>query len=105
MTTVVDRLLGRVHRGPAADPERPLSWVTRVGVPGVGTPFIVVYYRDEAGWYVGQAPELPGCATQGETLDAFLANIAEAIEGCRLTRLAEGRPEREELHEPIAVLP
>lgn len=105
MTTLTRRLFGPLLRWQRAQPARPSSWVTRVAVPGVEQPFVVVFYRDEAGWYVGEAPELPGCATQGETREAFLFNIAEAIEGCRLTRLAEGMPEREELREPVPVLP
>ena len=105
MTTLTRRLFGPLFHWARSVPERPASWVTRVSVPGVELPFVVVFYRDEAGWYIGAAPELPGCVTQGETREAFLANIAEAIEGCRLTRLAEGRPEREELREPVPVLP
>ena len=27
-------------------------------------------------------PAIPGCATQGETLEELMANLHEAIEGC-----------------------
>ena len=79
-------------------------WAAHVRIPTADRPFAVVYYRDEEGWYVGEAPELPGCVSQARTLDAFLANIAEAIEGCREVRLANGLPEREALVEPAPIL-
>ena len=34
----------------------------------------------EAGGFVVNVPALPGCATQGETVDEALANAREAIE-------------------------
>ncbi len=37
--------------------------------------------KDEAGYYVAEAPALPGCYSQGKTYDEALANIKEAIEG------------------------
>jgi predicted RNase H-like HicB family nuclease len=27
-------------------------------------------------------PAIPGCATQGETMDELMSNLHEAIEGC-----------------------
>lgn len=39
----------------------------------------VVIEKDEDGYYA-YAPELPGCQTQGDTLDEVLANIQEAVE-------------------------
>lgn len=101
--TTVDRLMERMFRRPAQT-GRPTSWLTRVAVPGVEQPFVVLFYQDEAGWFIGEAPELPGCVTQGESRDAFLANIAEALELTRETRLAVGLPEREELRSPVPVL-
>ena len=37
--------------------------------------------KDEAGYYVAEAPALPGCYSQGKTYDEALANVKEAIEG------------------------
>ena len=34
-------------------------------------------------------PAVPGCASQGETMDELLANIHEAIEGCLSVDIAE----------------
>ena len=42
--------------------------------------FDVVIERDEDGGFVAFVPALPGCFTQGETLDEVLDNIKEAIE-------------------------
>lgn len=44
--------------------------------------FPVVTSRGEDGYYIVQCPTLPGCATQGRTLDEALKNIREAIELC-----------------------
>ena len=41
---------------------------------------VLVHEADEGGFW-GEVPALPGCASQGETLDELLANLREAIEG------------------------
>jgi predicted RNase H-like HicB family nuclease len=41
---------------------------------------IVVHEAEEGGFWA-EAPALPGCASQGETLDELLVNMREAIEG------------------------
>jgi predicted RNase H-like HicB family nuclease len=40
----------------------------------------VIIEPDETGGYVVSCPSLPGCHSQGETIDEALANIREAIE-------------------------
>jgi antitoxin HicB len=40
----------------------------------------VTLYPDSEGGYVAQIKDLPGCLTQGETLDETMANINEARE-------------------------
>ncbi len=40
----------------------------------------VILYPDPEGGYVAQIKDLPGCLTQGETLDEAIANINEARE-------------------------
>lgn len=37
--------------------------------------------RDKTGYFVAEAPTLPGCLSQGKTYEEALANIREAIEG------------------------
>lgn len=44
--------------------------------------FHVLIQQDEDGVYVGKVPELPGCLSQGDTLDELMKNIKEAIELC-----------------------
>lgn len=42
----------------------------------------VVVHEAEEGGYWAEVPAIPGCATQGETLEELMHNIHEAIEGC-----------------------
>lgn len=56
----------------------PASPVT-VGVPVVLT--AIVRPEPDAGGYSASIPALPGCHTQGETLDEVRANLREAAEG------------------------
>ena len=42
--------------------------------------FTVVILEDEGGGYVAIVPELPGCHTQGDSLDEVMENVREAIE-------------------------
>jgi predicted RNase H-like HicB family nuclease len=47
--------------------------------------FTAVVYGEEEGGFWSEVPELPGCFTQGETLDALYRNLIEAI-ACHLGR-------------------
>ena len=40
----------------------------------------IIHKADEGGYWA-EVPALPGCVTQGETLDELNANLREAIEG------------------------
>ncbi len=42
----------------------------------------VVVHEAEEGGYWAEVPAIPGCATEGETLEELLKNLHEAIEGC-----------------------
>ena len=42
----------------------------------------VVVHEAEEGGYWAEVPAIPGCASQGETMDELLKNVREAIEGC-----------------------
>jgi predicted RNase H-like HicB family nuclease len=44
--------------------------------------FDVVVEKDEAGYFVGTVPALPGCHTQARSLDELMERIREAIELC-----------------------
>ena len=43
--------------------------------------FEVIIEQDESGYYVAEVPALPGCFTQGKTVEEATGNIKEAIEG------------------------
>ena len=43
--------------------------------------FEVVIEQDESGYYIAEVPALPGCFTQGKTVEEATGNIKEAIEG------------------------
>ncbi|MBI4236474.1 MAG: type II toxin-antitoxin system HicB family antitoxin [Chloroflexi bacterium] len=49
-------------------------------VPEVYTVYTAIIHEAEEGGYWAEVLELPGCVTQGETLDEVQANIREAIE-------------------------
>ena len=38
-------------------------------------------HAEAVGGYWGEVPALPGCYSQGETVDELLANLREAIAG------------------------
>ncbi|MBS7644423.1 MAG: type II toxin-antitoxin system HicB family antitoxin [Candidatus Bathyarchaeia archaeon] len=42
--------------------------------------FDIVIMEDETGGYVAFVPALPGCHTQGDTLEELMENVKEAIE-------------------------
>ena len=56
---------------------------------------VLVYQAEEQGGYWATVAELPGCYTQGETLDEIRENIVDAIQ-CHL----EDAPSDE--HDPLA---
>ncbi|MEN6518922.1 MAG: type II toxin-antitoxin system HicB family antitoxin [Methanospirillum sp.] len=43
---------------------------------------VVIEEDIEDGGYVVSCPALPGCHSQGETVEEALANIEDAIRGC-----------------------
>lgn len=48
----------------------------------------IVHDAEEGGFWA-EVPAIPGCATQGETMDELLHNLQEAIEGCLSVDVAE----------------
>ena len=41
--------------------------------------YYMIVERDESGWYVGSVSELPGCHTQGRTIEELAERMKEAI--------------------------
>ena len=44
--------------------------------------FKVLISDGEEGWLVVECPSLPGCVSQGRTIEEALENIKDAIQGC-----------------------
>ncbi len=42
--------------------------------------FSVRIDREKNGYYIAWVPQLPGCHTQGKTLNGLMKNIGEAVE-------------------------
>jgi predicted RNase H-like HicB family nuclease len=53
--------------------------------------YTVVVHAEEGGYWA-EVPELPGCASQGVTIDELLANIVDAIQGCLAVHLEDEGP-------------
>lgn len=55
----------------------------------------VLIYEAEEGGYWAKVPAIPGCVSQGATLEEVKANILDALTGCLTVRddlaLQEGR--------------
>lgn len=49
----------------------------------------VVVHEAEEGGFWAEVPAIPGCVSQGETMDELLVNIQEAVEGCLAVDLQE----------------
>lgn len=54
--------------------------------------FIATLDRDEDGVWIAECPSIPGCVSQGETKEAALENLREAIGLCLEVRAEEGLP-------------
>lgn len=53
--------------------------------------YTIIIYRAEEGGYWAKVPSLPGCYSQGETIDETLANVKEAIESHIMALLEDGQ--------------
>lgn len=62
----------------------------------------IVHEAEEGGFWA-EVPAIPGCATQGETMDELLANLREAIQGCLSVEVAPPRKGGKQLVLDIAV--
>lgn len=41
--------------------------------------FTVIYERNDANWWVAEVPEVPGCHTQGSTIEQARERIIDAL--------------------------
>jgi predicted RNase H-like HicB family nuclease len=52
---------------------------------------IVVHEAEEGGFWA-EVPAIPGCASQGDSMDELMQNLHEAIEGCLSIEVARLNP-------------
>lgn len=52
----------------------------------------IIHEAEEGGLWA-EVPSIPGCATQGESLDEVMKNLHEAIEGCLAVEIAPASPD------------
>jgi len=50
--------------------------------PGKELSFTVLIEQDEDGLYVAKVPDIPGCYTQGRTVEQAMERVKEAIQAC-----------------------
>jgi predicted RNase H-like HicB family nuclease len=60
----------------------------------------IVVHEAEEGGYWAEVPALPGCVSEGETMDELLANMREAIQAW----LDKAPPDARESAEPRQVV-
>jgi len=65
---------------------------------------VILYPEPDEGGYSVTVPALPGCVTQGETLEEAIAMAKDAIHLYIETLLAEGEPIPEEQVHPQAIV-
>ncbi len=53
---------------------------------------VVVHAAEEGGFWA-EVPAIPGCATQGESMEELLHNLHEAIEGCLSVDVVQPTPD------------
>jgi predicted RNase H-like HicB family nuclease len=63
----------------------------------------VLVHEAEEGGFWAEVPAIPGCATDGDTMEELLRNLREAIEGCLAADLADPRPGGKERILEIAI--
>jgi predicted RNase H-like HicB family nuclease len=51
----------------------------------------IVVHKAEEGGFWAEVPAIPGCASQGETMEELLTNVREAIEGCLAVEVEDAK--------------
>jgi len=44
--------------------------------------FNIIVHEAEEGGFWAEVPAVPGCASEGDTIDELMRNVREAITGC-----------------------
>ena len=56
---------------------------------------VIVHTAEEGGFWA-EVPSIPGCATEGETMEEIAVTIREAIEGCLSVELEPPVPQADD---------
>ncbi len=64
----------------------------------------VILIPDPDGGYVVEVPSLPGCYSQGETVEESLQNIREAIDLHIASTIAHGEDVPDDVPSPVQVM-
>ena len=54
--------------------------------------FVVTITRDEDGMFIAECPSIPGCVSQGKTVEEAEMNVQDAIKECLEVRAEKGLP-------------
>ena len=54
--------------------------------------FLISITQDEDGMFISECPSIPGCVSQGKTIEDAERNIREAIRECLEVRAKKGLP-------------
>jgi predicted RNase H-like HicB family nuclease len=65
---------------------------------------VILVPDPEEGGYTVEVPSLPGCISQGETIDEAVANIKEAIELYLEVLVEDGKPIPDDYPAPIQIV-
>ena len=63
--------------------------------------FRVMIEQDEEGVFIAECPTLPGCISQGKSLEEAKKNIAEAIQGYLESLAKHNEPIPPSIHEEV----
>ncbi|MCM8799059.1 MAG: type II toxin-antitoxin system HicB family antitoxin [Candidatus Omnitrophica bacterium] len=63
----------------------------------------VIIHKAEEGGYWAEVPAIPGCVTQGDSIEELLENLYDAVEGCLSVNLKELKLNRDDKILEIAV--
>jgi predicted RNase H-like HicB family nuclease len=64
----------------------------------------IIITPDETGGYVAEVPSLPGCISEGDTLEEAIANIREAIDLYIEVLKEDGKPVPEDSLDRLLVV-
>jgi predicted RNase H-like HicB family nuclease len=53
---------------------------------------VVVIADSEDGGFIAECPCIPGCVSEGDTIEEAMVNIRDAIEGCLAVLREKGEP-------------